>query len=239
MARRGARNETNSGGGINAFFESLVDVLGDTNKNNIAKLKRSLSEGSANSNANSDGDIKSIVAEKAVQALADAPPTPSAKGQDMGDPLGERFKMQEDAPFRIYGDGDKFGVTEKKQAPMNSAKVVAGENMPQEGDTSSPTHGEIAALQQRIQDKDQIIESLRSQIETMQRALSHPAQAAPNKPVGDAALDPKMGVPEGPVAAPAPGALPGLGKRPELGGAGLAGGGGRPIDPRIALGLGG
>jgi hypothetical protein len=221
MARRGARNETNSGGGINAFFESLFDVLGDTNKNNIAKLKRSLSEGSTNSNVSGDGDIKSIVAEKAVQALADAPPTPSAegytkKGQPMGkagDPLGKRF------------EGDMFGVTEK----------------PQEGDTSSPTHGEIAALQQRIQDKDQIIESLRSQIETMQRALSQgPATPAPTKPVGDARLDPMAGLPEGRVAAPAPGALPGLGARPELGGAGLAGGGGgRPIDPRIALGLGG
>jgi hypothetical protein len=237
MARRGARNETNSGGGINAFFESLFDVLGDTNKNNIEKLKRSLSEGPANSNAQKGAktakeidkavaeherirkltgaeDFKGIVAEKAVETLHNA--TPPA---DMGDPLGGK-----------YG-GDMFGVTEKKQAPMNT---------PQEGDTSDPTHGEIAALQQRIQDKDQIIESLRSQIETMQRALSQgPPTLAPTKPVGDGALNPMAGLPEGRVAAPAPGALPGLGARPKLGGAGLDGGGGRPIDPRIALGLGG
>jgi len=215
---------------ISSFFSELLKGLeGDTTKNGKSKGKNpadivrdvvsrmetaSPEIIAADNESRAKRGIAPIVAQSTASALG---------GSDAG------------------GSGGIAGMlADEKPSPVNSAKVLAGENTPQEGDTSDPTHGEIAALQQRIQDKDQIIESLRSQIETMQRALSQgPATPAPTKPVGDGALDPMAGLPEGRVAAPAPGALPGLGRRPELGGAGLAGGGGRPIDPRIALGLGG
>jgi len=187
---------------ISSFFSELLKGLeGDTTKNGKSKGKNpadivrdvvsrmetaSPEIIAADNESRAKRGIAPIVAQSTASALG---------GSDAG------------------GSGGIAGMlADEKPSPVNSAKVLAGENTPQEGDTSDPTHGEIAALQQRIQDKDQIIESLRSQM---------------------------AGLPEGRVAAPAPGALPGLGRRPELGGAGLAGGGGRPIDPRIALGLGG
>lgn len=220
---------------ISSFFSELLKGLeGDTTKNGKSKGKNpadivrdvvsrmetaSPEIIAADNESRAKRGIAPIVAQSTAGALG---------GSDAG------------------GSGEISGMlADEKPSPVNSAKVPAGENMPQDGDTSDPTHGEIAALQQRIQDKDQIIESLRSRIETMQRALSNSVpskeilEIKPDRVMGDAALNPKMGLPEGRVAAPAPGALAGLGRRPELGGAGLAGGGGRPIDPRIALGLGG